>query len=80
MLYNAAPVQVNRQLREALDSVEANSRQEDPADLACVLDGKALQIMLRPEQKASLLKLGMQCKVRTTPLWDMQSVKARPDA
>lgn len=56
--------QVKRQLSEALDAADANRRLSEPADLAAVLDGKALQIMLRPEHKAALLKLGMQCKVR----------------
>ena len=53
---------MERQLREALVIAAANSRMSAPADLACVLDGKALQIMLRPDHKAALLKLVMQCK------------------
>ncbi len=35
-----------------------------PPDLACVVDGKALQVLLRPANKEELLKLGMQCKAR----------------
>lgn len=57
-------MQVGRQLREVLEAADLNSRLAKPADLACVLDGKVLQLLLRPGRKADLLKLVMQCKAR----------------
>ena len=52
-----------RQLREAVAAAKDAQTASRPADLACVVDGKALQVLLRPENKAELLRLGMQCKV-----------------
>ena len=62
----ACKVQVLRQLREALSAVEEAKHSAHPPDLACAVDGKALQVLLRPENKAEMLRLGMQCKVRRT--------------
>jgi len=56
--------QVLRQLREAMSAAEQAKAQAHPPDLACVVDGKALQVLLRPENKGAMLRLGMQCKVR----------------
>ena len=55
--------QVLRQLREAISAVERTRAEAHPPDLACVVDGKALQVLLRPENKGDMLRLGMQCKV-----------------
>jgi len=60
-------MQVARQLREVLEAADSNNRLAMPADLACVLDGKVLQVLLRPGRKAELLKLVMQCKARPIP-------------
>ncbi len=47
-----------------MSAAEQAKAQAHPPDLACVVDGKALQVLLRPENKGAMLRLGMQCKVR----------------
>ena len=53
-----------RQLQEATAAAQEAKAASHPPDLACVVDGKALQVLLRPANKGELLKLGMQCKAR----------------
>ncbi len=72
-------LQVRRQLLESLAVAEANALRQYPADLAAVLDGKALQILLRPGLKEDLLRLGLQCKVcyRLTAHLHMRTVSCQ---
>ena len=56
--------EVLRQLHEAVAAAEEGKAGSHPADLACIVDGKALQVLLRPANKGELLRLGMQCKAR----------------